>query len=628
MQMNGILVSANETERNRYLTMTPYDSYKNRGRRSGNGGGRGGDGRNSRDGGRFSTPDRPRVLKASEELRTLLLSIDRKSYPAYKSLAGIYRFPGFQLSIDHVQGDPFASPSHLSVFVPHKTAGFDNSLYSTGVRKTALEDYLIRQFGKEAARFNFQAKGSGKSGLISVTRCGQEILSRTACEICEDGIWLRFHAGFPANGRTINARELEKILFDFIPSCVKKSLVAASLPADEAEKRAELADDQEFIRNELERLNLAAFVADDSILPRQSGVSDLPLKGCVPFQSPASLRIQLSLPHKGLISGMGIPKGITLIAGGGYHGKSTLLKALEMGVYNHISGDGREYVITDSTAVKLRAEDGRYIEDTDISLFINDLPNGKDTCHFTTEDASGSTSQAAGIVEGMFSGCRTFLIDEDTCAANFMVRDELMQQVIHRKKEPITPFIERARQLFEQCGISTILVAGSSGAFFHIADTVIQMDSYHPVDITGKVRETLNAFPSPLKTQEDVPAFCLPELSRPYQVNGKRLSDAKIKCFDRDSFSIDKNMVNLHYVEQIADSEQTAALAYILRYACSVLADGSKSIAQIADALEDMWETDGFSSFLKKSKGGGFTASGFARPRKQEVCACLARYRK
>lgn len=608
--------------------MTPYDSYKNRGRRSGNGGGRGGDGRNSRDGGRFSTPDRPRVLKASEELRTLLLSIDRKSYPAYKSLAGIYRFPGFQLSIDHVQGDPFASPSHLSVFVPHKTAGFDNSLYSTGVRKTALEDYLIRQFGKEAARFNFQAKGSGKSGLISVTHCGQEILSRTACEICEDGIWLRFHAGFPANGRTINARKLEKILFDFIPSCVKKSLVAASLPADEAEKRAELADDQEFIRNELERLNLAAFVADDSILPRQSGVSDLPLKGCVPFQSPASLRIQLSLPHKGLISGMGIPKGITLIAGGGYHGKSTLLKALEMGVYNHISGDGREYVITDSTAVKLRAEDGRYIEDTDISLFINDLPNGKDTCHFTTEDASGSTSQAAGIVEGMFSGCRTFLIDEDTCAANFMVRDELMQQVIHRKKEPITPFIERAKQLFEQCGISTILVAGSSGAFFHIADTVIQMDSYHPVDITGKVRETLNAFPSPLKTQEDVPAFCLPELSRPYQVNGKRLFDAKIKCFDRDSFSIDKNTVNLHYVEQIADSEQTAALAYILRYACSVLADGSKSIAQIADALEDMWETDGFSSFLKKSKGGGFTASGFARPRKQEVCACLARYRK
>ena len=219
-------------------------------------------------------------------------------------------------------------------------------------------------------------------------------------------------------------------------------------------------------------------------------------------------------------------------------------------------------------------------------------------------------------------------MDEDTSATNFMVRDELMQQVIHRKKEPITPFIERARQLFETCGISTILVAGSSGAFFHIADTVIQMDSYRPVDITGKVKETLNAFPSPLKSQEEAPAFRLPELSRPYRVNGKRVSDAKIKCFDRDSFSIDKNTVNLHYVEQIADSEQTAALAYVLRYACSVLADGEKSIAQIADELEEMWETEGFSSFLKKSKGGGYAASGFARPRRQEVCACLTRYRK
>ena len=251
--------------------MAPYDSYRNRGRRNGNGGGRGGDNRNGREAGRISTPDRPRVLKASEELRTLLLSIDHKSYPAYKSLAGIYRFPGFQLSIDHVQGDPFASPSHLSVFVPHKTAGFDASLYGTDARKTALEDYLIRQFGKEAAHFNFQAKGSGKSGLISVTRCGQEILSRTACEISGDGVWLRFHVGFPANGRTINARELEKILFDFIPACVRKSLLCTSLPADEIQKRADLADDQEFIRSELERLNLAAFVADGSVLPRQSG---------------------------------------------------------------------------------------------------------------------------------------------------------------------------------------------------------------------------------------------------------------------------------------------------------------------------------------------------------------------
>lgn len=596
--------------------MKPYEQYRNRGRRGG------------RETSSSFTPDRPNVLKMSEDLRSLLLSIDRKSYPAYKALAGTYQFPGFRLLIDHVQGDPFASPSHLSVLVPHKTAGFDASLYGTETRKMALEDFLIRQFGKEAARFNFQAKGSGKSGLISVTRCGQEILSRTACEIGEDGIWLRFHVGFPANGRTINARELEKILFDFIPACVKKALVSSSLSAEEILQRADLADDQDSIRKELKKRNLIAFVADGSILPRQSGVSDLPLKDCIPFKSPERLCITLSLPHRGKLSGMGIPRGITLIAGGGYHGKSTLLKALEMGVYNHIAGDGREYVITDSSAVKLRAEDGRYIEDTDISLFINDLPNGKDTSHFTTEDASGSTSQAAGIVEGIFSGCHAFLIDEDTSAANFMVRDELMQSVIHRKKEPITPFIERARQLYDELDISTILVAGSSGAFFHIADTVIQMDSYLPIDITEKVRETLKSYPPLAKSSENAPAFKSPESSRPYRVNGKRLADAKIKFFDRDSFSIDKNTVNLHYVEQIADSEQTAALAYILRYACTILADGKKNISSIVEELEKMWDGEGFSAFLKKSRGSNYTASGFARPRAQEVYACLSRYRK
>lgn len=206
-------------------------------------------------------------------------------------------------------------------------------------------------------------------------------------------------------------------------------------------------------------------MADHSVLPRESGISSRPLKDSVPFMSPQSLRVSMKLPHEGTIYGMGIPAGITLIVGGGYHGKSTLLNALELGVYNHIAGDGREYVITDDSALKLRSEDGRFIRNVDISLFINDLPNKKDTRCFSTEDASGSTSQAAGIVEGIEAGSKVFLLDEDTSATNFMVRDTFMQEVISREKEPITPFLERAGDLYEKAGISTILVAGSSGAF-------------------------------------------------------------------------------------------------------------------------------------------------------------------
>ena len=432
-------------------------------------------------------------MQTSSDLRALLARIDRRSYPAYKDTKGAWRFSSYVLSIDHVQGDPFAAPSRVSVHVDGKAAGFPPSLYEIPCRRLALQDQLTRRFGQEAARASFQAKGSGHSGLVAVTRCGQEVLERTACQVDpkSGGVVLRLEVGFPANGRTINARELEKLLFDLLPRCVENALLYRRLDAKALQGAADLAEDQRFLRQALPGLGLCAFVADGSVLPRASGVSQRPMEGAVPFRSPASLAVSLDLPHRGRITGMGIRRGVTLIVGGGYHGKSTLLKALEAGVYDHIAGDGREYVITDPTAVKIRAEDGRSIRRTDISLFINDLPNGRDTVHFSTEDASGSTSQAANVAEAMEAGASLLLMDEDTSATNFMVRDALMQRVIHRDMEPITPFLDRVRGLYDRFGVSTILVAGSSGAFFHPADTVLQMDRYVPFQ-TGVLKNSVH----------------------------------------------------------------------------------------------------------------------------------------
>ena len=436
-------------------------------------------------------------MQSSTELRSLLNRIDHRGYPAYKDTRGAYQFPGYILSIDHVQGDPFASPSKVSVRVTGRTAGFPQELYAGDHQRTALQDELTRQFGSRAEQFAFKAKGSGKSGLISVSRCCQEVLERTACRIDPKSgdIVLRMEIGFPANGRTINARELEKILFDFVPECVKHALFYKNMDAKRLRAIVDLAEDQHYIREMLPKMGLCAFVANGSVLPRESGISPRPMKGGVKFQSPKELEVTMELPHRGKIAGMGIRRGITLIVGGGYHGKSTLLKALELGVYDHIAGDGREYVITDNTAVKLRAEDGRSIQKTDISMFINDLPNGKDTVGFCTEDASGSTSQAANVIESIEAGTSLLLIDEDTSATNFMIRDELMQRVIHRDMEPITPFIERIRELYDGYGISTVIVAGSSGAYFHVADTIIQMDRYVPKDITSYAKKEAESYP-------------------------------------------------------------------------------------------------------------------------------------
>ena len=578
-------------------------------------------------------------MKNSEELRQQLRSINHKSYPAYKGLKGLYHFGNYILSIDHVQGDPFASPSHVSIQISHRDAGFPDGYYKDTLTKTTLCDYLTRQFEKQVSQYSFRAKGSGKSGLLTVSHCGQEILSRTACEITEKGITARFFVGFPANGRTINATELEKILFDFLPVCIQKSFFYSSLNAKELQNYIELAEDQEFIRQTLPAKNLCAFIADGSILPRESGISSRPMKASVPFTSPDSLRISMELPHKGKITGMGIPTGITLIVGGGYHGKSTLLNALELGVYNHIPEDGREYVITDATAVKLRSEDGRFIKDVDISMFINDLPNKKDTRCFSTLDASGSTSQAAGIVESIEAGSHLFLLDEDTSATNFMVRDAFMQQVIQREKEPITPFLERAENLYKKAGISTILVAGSSGAFFHIADTIIQMDNYVPKNITASVKKLCSQYPLPAVSVTD---FQLPHshriMSKPAESSNHlrhnsrgNHSDSgaakperlKTRISGTDGFSLGRQEIDLRYTEQLIDTEQTAALSLLLKYAVEHLTDGRRTLPEIVQFLWKNLSLHGLSFFTENQK----ISCGYAIPRIQEIYACLNRYR-
>lgn len=563
-------------------------------------------------------------MQTSAELKNLLKRIDHRGYPAYKDTKGEYKFPGYILSIDHVQGDPFASPSKVSVHVSGKSAGFPKELYQGKHQRIALQDELTRQFGKKAERFAFKAKGSGKSGLISVSRCGQEVLERTACSIepKSGAVVLRMEIGFPANGRTINARELDKILFEFVPECVKSALIYKNMDAEKLREIIDLAEDQQYIREMLPKLGLCAFVANGSILPRESGVSSRPMRGGIRFQSPKEQEVTLDLPHAGKLTGMGIKKGITLIVGGGYHGKSTLLKALELGVYNHIFGDGREYVITDDTAVKLRAEDGRSIQKTDISMFINDLPNGKDTVGFYTEDASGSTSQAANVIEGIEAGTSLFLIDEDTSATNFMIRDELMQRVIHREMEPITPFIERIREMYEEYGISTIIVAGSSGAYFHIADRIIQMDRYIPKDITALAKQEAEKFPaisSPEQKAKKPDFNRCPRPDKAFQGNER----IKMKTMGKEAVMINRDTIDLRYVEQITDSEQVTALGYCVRYAQKHLLDGKKNLQQIVSELEEVMEKKSLAAICENSS----SIACMAMPRRQEIFACFDRYR-
>lgn len=549
-------------------------------------------------------------MRTQQELRTQLRQIDHKGYKAYKVLEGEYDFRTYRLCIDHVQGDPFATPSRVRI-VYYNRGCVPQEYLEKKYRRIAVEDALLRRLHKNLrACMDGGRKGSGKSGLVTACRAGQEILERTAMRVGAQEIEARIEVGFPAFGRTIAAGALEEILFELLPTVAERTFRPL---AQELREAVELADDQQFIREELKRLGLVAFVADGSILPRESGVSQRPMKKAVAFKSPDSLAVTMELPHRGAVRGMGIRCGITVIAGGGFHGKSTLLKALERGVYDHIAGDGREFVITQESAYKLRAEEGRCVHKTDISMFISNLPTKADTTSFSTENASGSTSQSANTVEALECKSSVLLIDEDTSATNFMIRDERMAQLVSDEKEPITPFIRKVRSIYEELGVSTVLVAGSSGDFLTVADTVLQMDCYVTRDVTARAKE-----------------LCIPLLQEKVQKNTwikncvakKRIE--KVRVHGWDSLSLDRTEIDLRYMEQIVDESQTAALAYIMQYVLERMADGKKSAAVLADEVSRKLEKEGILSVTPKNYGAGPAAM----VRRQEILACLCRYRE
>ncbi|KAJ1927143.1 hypothetical protein IWQ60_003194 [Tieghemiomyces parasiticus] len=445
----------------------------------------------------------------------LLRGLQNQQYGAYKRLSGAFTSPTYELHFDHIQNDLFAAPSRLRVRVPQSVAGFPAEMLANKARTTALADFVLRAVYRYVQTEGPRGLGGGggrgggfhspRGGLLAVDVGGQRVLPRSALLMDTENVELRFYYPLPARGRTVLADPAISALTVFLPKLIKQTLHYTSYDAAAVAAFVDCIEDQVTLRTLLREHGLVAFVPNGAILPRESGVSDRPLAtaDAVPFQSPPSLEVSLSLPHRGTITGMGIRRGVTLIVGGGFHGKSTLLQALEMGVYNHIPGDGREFISADVGLLKVRAEDGRAVTRVDITPFINNLPRGKSTQEFTTADASGSTSMAATIQEGLEMGCTGFLFDEDTCATNFLIRDYRMQHLVPKVREPITPLIGKVRALHAEHGVSCIMVIGGCGDYLDVADTVIGLDQYVPADLKVQVADVVSRFPLPTPPEAD-----------------------------------------------------------------------------------------------------------------------------
>ncbi len=509
---------------------------------------------------------------AKSAIKKILASIDGQDYAGYQSLLGTFDSTLFKLIVQQIPKDPYAPP-HTGIYriqVQRTDDRIINPGIDSKIQEVAFADYLARHFFAASEKISKGSRGTGYSGIITINQPGQAILERNCVVITDEIIEIRCFLGLPGDGRRVNSRIAEQMLLDELPDIVALSLLDENIDHEALQRHIEVAQDAEQLRSKLDPLGLVAFIANGSILPRESASSDKPLtySATIAFTAPESLTQEITLPNAGLIRGLGIPKGVTLIAGGGYHGKSTLLNTLEAGIYNHIPGDGREYCVSTMQIAKVRAYSGRSVVKTDISPFINNLPFGQDTTSFLTQNASGSTSQAANIVEAIEAGAVALLMDEDTCATNFMIRDRKMQQLVNEEDEPITTFIDKVRRLYSERDISTILVLGGVGDYFDVSDLVIQMINFIPFDVTSRAHQiadessgsrTVEGEDHPFMLNERIP---VPDSIVPLNTHGKFSIYAK----EVHRLNFGKYAIDLTDLEQLMELSQTKALGYAIEY--------------------------------------------------------------
>lgn len=563
-------------------------------------------------------------------MRSQILRLNKKPYPAYKSLKRKFDFDRFQLKIDYVQGDPFAAPSRIILSVPKFEFSEKVQENWSPENRVPLCDFFGRRMAKLISDLKKFDMGSGKSGVIRIDQGGQYILDRASCQLDTQWLYFNMEIGLPAYGRRIAGEHCVTLLCEQIPLLLNQVLATETHDENNLVQHIYCYLNDLAIREELKSLGAIAFIADGSILPRESGDSQKPMtENAIPFKSPEELRQTITLPYeyagKTQITGMLLPQGIHLITGGGYHGKSTLLQAISNGVYCNIPGDGRELVICDDTATHIKAEEGRSVCGVDIRCLISNLPGNKASDYFYSKDASGSTSQAASIVEAMESGSTVLLMDEDTSATNLLIRDARMQSLVEKKWEPITPLIDRIQQFYQKFGISTILIIGGCGDYLEIADLVLKMEEYQIKNVTEKAQQIVKKYENRRIIEDLAP---LNQLNR-RQIQHESIDPSRGKYnvkVDSTGIKILKfgnHEVDLRGLEQITDPSQLRAAALALLWIKNKAGNSKLDLQGILVELKSCLKNNG----LKVVWGNDTHPGDLALPRVIEIAAILNRLR-
>jgi len=556
-----------------------------------------------------------------ERLRDKIITADGKPFAAYQGLLGTYRFERFVLFVDDIVVDPPGMPSRIRIRMDQAEARFPNELWSSPVRKAALEDFVARRW-LDSARKVGRARG-GRGG-ITIEAGGQEILPRTACRLAEDYVEVRAEMVLPSEGRKASARAAQALLLEDLAQLVDGALVFSNHNPQAAQRHVEVAEDAQALRAQLAERGLVAFIADGAVLPRE-GDSDRPLLShLVPFQSPEELRVVLRTPHRGEIAGMGIPRGVTVIIGNAFSGRSTLLRAIASAVYAHIPGDGREYCAAVPDAALVQADEGRRVEGVNLSPFVSALPGGEDPARFRGDHVPALLAQAASIGETLEAGATLLLFDEDSTAPRLLVRDVIWRHLAPEAKDPVTPLADLIRPLYAEHGVSTVIAGGTGSSLPAAADTVLAMDAFRPVAVTTRAKQLAGEWPA-VRVAEirgfggihhrvplaDSLAFLRGRKFRPDAPAPRTLAMAR-------------ETLDLRAAAQLVDPAQTRAIGAALVYAVDRgYVDGARTLREVLSLVE----ADVTSGGLDLLSSQEFPTGSFALPRRQELAAAFNRIR-
>ncbi|MEA2067995.1 MAG: ABC-ATPase domain-containing protein [Verrucomicrobiota bacterium] len=568
-------------------------------------------------------------MKDKKEFYNLLTELDGQPFSEYQQVVGDFDFTRYVIKCAAIdfESEEADTPT-FSIRVPQTIAEIPEYLFDSPVRRTAMEDLLLRSLATNIDKIaNYDHNGIARRH-IGMSTPNQKILPRNALLLTKEYIEVRVQISLPVQPMVIDGERLlsidgemaQQIFFEDLPEVVSNSLLYCNIDAADADAHVNNMEDADRLRQYLSASGQVAFVAEGALVTRISG-SDFPdYERLSPVEVDSALIEEVEVPHSGAVRGIGIPNGLTLVLGESNSGRVDLMDAIAQGIYNHVPGDGREHVVTVADAVNIRSEMGRSIQKVDISAFAKELPDGGDPASYSVQSAGSFTSQAASTVEALEAGARVLLFDEHSSSSTFLSSDTRVSSLLGASSR--NTLAARARQMVDELGIS-LVVAGSSliAEFIPIADKVLKVENFCVSDIT----EEAKALEIVASTVADSSVNLSSMLSRSRWVMPSSIDpsigreDLVIQTDDQDYLQFGRALIDLDAIRQIADADQARTIGFVLYYAKLRYMDEGYPLREILDLVDRDLSNEGLNALSRDLRGD------LARPRRYEVAAALNR---